>query len=95
MFSTTCPRCSGGDETCDRCGGGGEATYKRCPASMVDPDVRELMRAYKLLKDGLTPVAGGSVDQSRCFMRWVGVIDGERSVIEEEREAARRRKAQR
>lgn len=77
---------------CERCGGGGDATYKRCPASMIDAPTRELMRAYKLMKDGHLPVPGGMLDQSRCFMRWVGVIDSERGAIEEEREAERRRR---
>ena len=93
VFETTCPRCSGSDDACDRCGGGGDATYLRCPQSMIDAETRALMQSYKHFKEGHLPAPGGALDQSRSFLRCVQVIDSERGVIEEERARAARERA--
>lgn len=52
---------------------------------MIDADTRALMQSYKHFKEGHLPAPGGALDQSRCFLRWVAVIDSERGVIDEER----------
>lgn len=59
---------------------------RRCPASIVTPDVWKLMDAYAAFDaHGVLPIDGGWENQSRCFVRWTRVIGAERARIEEER----------
>lgn len=53
---------------------------------MVTREVHDLLDSYAAWDaHGVLPVAGGWLDQSRVWVRWVRIIGSERALIEEER----------
>jgi len=62
----------------------------RCPRKVITPEARELLRAYRDYERGFLPADGAMQDQAAGFSRWIGIIDTERTQIDEERAAVRR-----
>lgn len=61
-----CVNCSG--KGCEECGTTGWLVIDRCPHSMVDARVAEIVRYADLYEKGLPPVAGGALDQCQGFV---------------------------
>ena len=43
-------------------------TINCCPLEIITADVWEVINYAELYEKGLPPVAGGSLDQARCFI---------------------------
>ena len=64
-----CEHCHG--EGCDRCEYG-TATFHGCPCRFVN-DIWPALELADFARNGAWPVAGGTLDQTRCFLqvcRW-------------------------
>lgn len=81
------------DPNCSRCEGSGRARIYRCPRKVITDEARALLRAYRDYDRGFLPVPGGMEDQAAGFSRWIGIVDAERTAIEEERASMQRARA--
>lgn len=68
-----CVTCDG--KGCDTCEGRGYLGIDGCPYAAVSEDVDEMMVVAQLFKQGITPVAGGYLDQptkviDACQLIW-------------------------
>jgi hypothetical protein len=82
-----CGACGGrpaddGADPCPGCGGSGETEISGCPLALVTPDVAQAMDLIDWFEaHGLPPVAGGSTDQTECWMTALTVVTNERARI--------------
>jgi len=71
-----CVECEGAG--CEACGGRGEIEIAHCPLGELDMETRRFIDLARLYLDyGLPPVAGGSLDQTACFIDGAAFVAGE------------------
>ena len=61
-----CPDCE--EKGCERCGKRGRLTIDGCPKRLIGGDLATMLGYAALYEQGLPPVAGGALDQSRWFI---------------------------
>ena len=61
-----CPGCDGNG--CGECDKKGTFDLTCCPLEYITDDVWEVIRYAELYEKGLPPVAGGALDQAKCFI---------------------------
>lgn len=90
-YSVPCASCDGKTRACPVCRGTGQERIDRCPSwHMSRRGVSATIRAFTWLKRwGSLPVAGGMMEQARCFVEAVEVLSAATS-RHMEREAASR-----
>jgi len=49
----------------------------QCPLEFIKSDEWEIIQYAKLYEKGLPPIAGGALDQSKCFLDAAGFIFNE------------------
>ena len=67
-----CPGCDGRIDGCRLCvkdGRPGELEITRCPLDDIAPDAMECLELVALFREGLPPVAGGTLDQTESFLQ--------------------------
>jgi hypothetical protein len=62
-----CVTCNGRGGHCASCGGLGSFSFTCCPFREIDPRMPELMRTVRLTEI-MPPVAGGQLDQTKCYL---------------------------
>ena len=67
-----------GGTGCDKCGRSGRIRIEDCPLKLITEDVWEIISLAELFEKGLPPVAGGVLDQAKCF------VDAARFVFREQ-----------
>lgn len=77
------PCCS--QSSCHRCEGSGFYKLRRCPRQILPGDIMQILRYVAMARDGLWPVAGGSLAQSQSFLDAHAVVLAEIHRIEEAR----------
>jgi len=60
-----CPGCGG--LGCPHCGGQGRFGISKCPLEYAGKEVFEMLEYADLYQQGLPPVQGGALDQTRSF----------------------------
>lgn len=63
----TCVKCDGKPAGCALCGGRGTLDIPRCPKLEVDGEIWEAIGLSIDAENGLLPVSGGVLDQSRSW----------------------------
>ena len=72
-----CTGCEGAG--CEECEERGSITIMGCPLDVITGDVWEIIALTELFEKGLPPVAGGVLDQAKCF------IDAARFIFSEQK----------
>lgn len=57
-----------GESGCEACQGRGHWRLEVCPLDFVDDETWQLIELAELFKQGLPPVAGGTLDQAAVFV---------------------------
>jgi len=97
-YTITCPRCGGVGCDYKDCTGGvsreGTLAMARCPSSQQERWMVPAVRAYFRMKNlNVLPVAGGTLDQSAAWLRFVDVFEEEQAIAKREKDEAEARKA--
>ena len=72
-----CISCDGNG--CGECRDKGTLTIECCPLEYITEDAWEVIRYAELYEKGLPPVAGGALDQARCFVEAASFIFSEKT----------------
>jgi len=81
-WSIPCIVCD--DAGCQACGQRGEELFNTCPLDMVTADVWEAIDLAILMEKGLTPLAGGVLDQTANFLVAARTIYSEKARCEQQ-----------
>jgi DnaJ-class molecular chaperone len=84
----TCSACEGleeGEENCRACKGTGEIVIAdRCPLQVVTPEAWQMLDLASWMKEGMPPIAGGTLRQTISFMQSFAFIRRIQHAIEME-----------
>jgi hypothetical protein len=69
--------CDGNDPACRECRGTGFAEIVGCPAALVTEDVRDALRTYDFMQNGMLPMPGGWLDQTEIMLNAVDFLAAE------------------
>ena len=72
-----CPGCEG--KGCCECKKIGQLPITNCPLKLITADVWEIISLAELFEKGLPPVAGGVLDQAKCFVDAARFVFAEQS----------------
>ena len=79
-----CVACGGRASGCKECKSGW-MPINRCPLEVIGPEAWDLVELAELtLEHGLTPVAGGMLDQTACFLDAMKLIGPDRAHLKKE-----------
>ena len=63
MICTSC-----GGSGCEKCNQAGTFDIAECPMNLISNEVMDVIEYAELWSKGLPPVAGGALDQAKCFV---------------------------
>lgn len=70
-----CPVCGG--KGCAECGDRGQFAVTQCPQLELTPDMNAVIELAELMRRGLPPIRGGSLDQAQQFLDAARLINSE------------------